>query len=199
MDLPPLMSYPSFHSSMKWELFHQAQLHKDFIIVLYWWCAHNRSWHGSAARDLMLRVWRWHHIVRDEEQTISSWSSVIIQEGMKLSTSLVEGGKKRRGTGRRKKRKNQHGIKDLQDHPIDLPDWQKKTLLLSEGLSSLNRRTRSQESLLGVFIASVAWLLAYSLPLESKLRDQSKFPLWASCVTTGGDANDGGGKEAWYR
>jgi len=41
---------------------------------------------------------------------------------MKLSTSLVEGGKKRRGTGRRKKRKNHHGIEDLQDHPIDLPD-----------------------------------------------------------------------------
>lgn len=66
-------------------------------------------------------------------------------------------------------------------------------------LSSLDRRTRSQESLLGVFIASVAWILAYGLPVDSKLHKQSQLPVWASCVTTGDDDNDGGGKEAGHK
>lgn len=66
------------------------------------------------------------------EQTISSWSSVIILEGIKLSTSPGWRREEKEGAGRRKKRKNHHGIKDLQDHLIYLPDWQKRTLLLGE-------------------------------------------------------------------
>lgn len=35
MDLPPFVSNPSFHSSMRWELFNQAQLYKEYYLLLY--------------------------------------------------------------------------------------------------------------------------------------------------------------------
>ena len=35
MDLPPFVSNPSSHSRMRWELFIQAQLYKEYYLLLY--------------------------------------------------------------------------------------------------------------------------------------------------------------------
>lgn len=196
------MSYPSFHSSMKWELFYQPQFHKDFIIVLYWWCARNRSWHWSASRDLMLRVWRWH---LRERQRANHQFLKLGHHPRGYEAEYVSGWRREEKEGNRQEEEEEKSSwhrgpsrssywSPWLTEEDAAPQWGTVTFL-----SSLNRRTRSQESLLGVFIASVAWLLAYSLPLESNLHEQSKLPLWASCVTIGVDDNDGGGKETRYR
>lgn len=136
----------------------------------------------GVLRDLMLQVWRWHHIVRDKskpsvpEARSSSkrvWSWVLLL--------VEEGGKKRReqAGGRRGKIITHKG--PSQDHLIYLPDWQKRDAAPQRGtvtfLSSFDRRTRSQESLLGFSIAKCSWILACGLPVDIKLHKQSKLPV----------------------
>lgn len=128
MDLSPFVSYPSFHSSIRWELFNQAQLYKKYYLLLYLLiglfsitpetqmlqvtsCALGLELTSDGGRQSKLSV----------PETESSSKRV------KLSTSPSwrRGGKEGRGRGR--KWKHLHSVQDLWGLLIY---WQKRKLML---------------------------------------------------------------------